>query len=83
MFPFMFPFRMHRHIRFGLFGGLLRMLLLIFGIKYLVDHTGKQQPAYVPSRPVGGQPQSGMPDEVAKHSSGPEPAPDPFVEPVK
>jgi hypothetical protein len=83
MFPFMFPFRFGRHMHFGLIGGLLRLLLVIFGIKYLVDHTGKQQPTYVPSRPVDGQPPSSNPGDVTKHSSGPEPAPDPFVGPAE
>jgi hypothetical protein len=83
MFPFIFPFRFGRHMHFGLFGGLLRLLLVIFGIKYLVDHTGKQRPVYVPSRPMAGQPQSTNPGDVTKHSSSPEPAPDPFVGPAE
>ena len=82
MFPFMFWFGGHRRMHFGLFGGLLRLVLLVFGIKYLVDHTQGQKPVYAPSRPVDGQPQSSAPSEVTKHNSGPEPAPDPFVGPA-
>jgi len=83
MFPFMFPFRGHRYMHFGLFGGLLRLLLLVFGIKYLVNHTGRQKPVYTLSQSVGVQPQSSALPEDTKHNSGPEPAPDPFVGPVK
>ena len=83
MFPFMFPFGGHRRMHFGLFGGLLRLVLLALGIKYLVDHSQGQKPVYTPSRPVDGQPQSSAQSEVIKHNAGPEPAPDPFVGPAK
>lgn len=82
MFPFMFPFRFGRHMRFGLFGGLLRLLLLVLGVKYLVDHTGAQKPVYAPSRPLDGQPQNPAPGDVTKHSPGSEPTPDPWVNPA-
>ncbi|MHB1355879.1 MAG: hypothetical protein ACYCZF_07860 [Anaerolineae bacterium] len=81
MFPF-FQFGRQRHMRFGCFGGVLRLILLIFGIKYLVDHTGSQKPVYTPSRPINDQPQNPAPGDVTKHSSGSEPAPDPWVNPV-
>ena len=83
MFPFGFPFGGRGRIHFGLFGGLLRLLLLVFGVKYLVDHSQGRKPVYTPSRPMDDRPQSPATLEATKHSSGPEPAPDPFVRPAR
>ncbi len=60
MFPFFFPFRRHDYqMRFGCLGGLLRLVLVALGIKYVADHTQRQgttqvwppQPAQ-PTQPV-------------------------------
>lgn len=57
MFPF-FPYRRHRfHRHRGCLGGLLRLVLVALGVKYVVDRTQNQQSAQI-WPPSGQQPQN-------------------------
>jgi len=72
MFPFFFPFRRRNyHMHFGCLGGLLRLVLVALGIKYVLDKTRDQpstqlwppqgqsrQPPYTPGQTVYSPPQT-------------------------
>ncbi|MCE5259317.1 MAG: hypothetical protein LLG44_09730 [Chloroflexi bacterium] len=54
MFPFFSPFRRHGyHMHFGCLGGLLRLVLVALGIKYVTDHTQGQRSTQIwPPQPA-------------------------------